>query len=438
MANLAAQCIVKDLGNSSTAPLLAGAAFVGAARNIRPFSQIHITVFMAPATVQASMFVEFSPNGTDWDISIPVVVRSGDVFIPQTLIFVTQFFRVRLINDGGAAALPLLKFAQDLAITPVDQTALRLNSELLLTGTKELGRTLDQGPSGSDPVSYVRNFNTGRDPQREFVEQGYNSGGAAFVANFEFEVAQDNIPKNDSLEVTGLNPTVNSSGGSQAPADVTNIQGLYPGQPDGFTPEAVRIASSDVNDTVSGTGCQRVRFKGLKTALSTAYEEEEQDTNGTTLVVTVSTWYRIIMIKGVRYGSGGTNAGDITVGANVTTAVVFAQIDIGFGESKNAAFTVPAGKTGWILGVFNNLVRSGGNIGSGQMSIRLRELLQGGYNATRSYFIQTGGPSKPNVLFPIEVPEGADVTSRVESVSDNGSQFTSEMDVLLVDNPPPP
>lgn len=436
MSNLSFQNTFLDPGNSSTTPLGIGATFTGTLRNIRPFSQIHITIAQVPTTAQGSLFIEFSPDGTNFDVSIPVVARAGDVFIPQTLIFVNPFFRVRYINDGGVAALALLPFAKDAATTPVVQTEFRLNSELILTGTKELGRTLDQGPTGSDPVAYVRSFVTGRDPQRNFVEQGLNSGGAAFVANFEFEVAQGNVPKNEALPVAGLNPTINNAGADLAPADVTNIQGIYPGQPDGFIPETVTIVSTDVNDTISGTGCQRVRIKGLKLNTSEDYEFEEFDMNGTTNVVSVSTWYRVLSIAGIQYGSGETNAGAITINASVTTAVVFAKIDIGIGKSQNATFTVPANKTGWILGVFNNLVRSGGNIGSGRMSIRIRPPSQGGFNAERSYFIQTGGPSKPNVLFPIEVVAGADAKSQVEGVSDNGSQFTTEMDVLVVDNPP--
>ncbi len=134
------------------------------------------------------------------------------------------------------------------------------------------------------------------------------------------------------------------------------------------------------------------------------------------------------------YGSGATNAGTITVTATTTTSVVFAQIDPGFGMSENGVFTVPAGKTGYILSIFNNLVRSGGSAGSSEITVRKRDTGQGGYNAIRSYYLQTGGPSKPNIVFPIECQSGCDVKMMVEDVSDNGSQFTTELDVLLVDN----
>jgi hypothetical protein len=142
------------------------------------------------------------------------------------------------------------------------------------------------------------------------------------------------------LYLQGINEDVDLA----AAEDVVEAGGTYVGQPVIPTQaaEALNIVSSSANDAAAGTGARTVRVEGLNS--SGAWAEEVFTLNGTTPVVSSSTWLRVIRAFIVAAGSGGTNAGAITVKHNTTTANIFSVIKAGRGMSMNAVFTVPAGQ----------------------------------------------------------------------------------------------
>lgn len=173
--------IVKDTNNSTTTPLTAGATFTGTATDVLGYAQIHLTFAFRPnqvpsgdgSTAKASLSFQFSPDGTNWDIQVPVFIRSG-INIPQTLIVVDRYFRVVYLNDGGASAISNLGITDESAGTPTTQTQFRLNTYLVPVGTKELGRTIDQSVSGSDPVTLGRNVLLGKAPDLSYRNVNVN------------------------------------------------------------------------------------------------------------------------------------------------------------------------------------------------------------------------------------------------------------------------
>lgn len=181
--------IVDDSNNSRSTTLTAGSTFTGIATNVLPHSQINLELFARPSTVQgdgtnarASLFFEFSPDGTNWDISVPILVRDPGLFIPYPIISVSAFFRVRYLNDGGSAAVMALGLPSSEATTAQNQTSFRLNSYLLPKATKELARTLDQSVSGSDPVSLARSVIMGKTTDltyKNFRADGIVSGNSS-------------------------------------------------------------------------------------------------------------------------------------------------------------------------------------------------------------------------------------------------------------------
>lgn len=182
--------------NSTTTPLLASETFTGTADDISIYSQINFEVYGRPSTIQgdgsnakASLFFEFSPDGTNWDISVPILVRDPGLFIPYPLINVGKYFRLRYLNDGGASAISILGLTET-ASTPENQTVFRLQSQFLPLATKDLARTLDQGVSGSDPVTLGRSVLMGKNPAGTYGNVGRtaNSGGLD-IGVTEHEVA---------------------------------------------------------------------------------------------------------------------------------------------------------------------------------------------------------------------------------------------------------
>lgn len=165
--------------NATTVALSSGASFTGVAEDITKYPQVSFTVFADPSSAQGSAYFEFSPDGTNWDVSVPILVENPNLFIPYTLISVGKFFRVRYVNDGGTTALSF--FGENVGTTtpPVAQTAFRLNTLLHKQPTKELTRTLAQQITAHQPVTLVRSVATGQAPTGEFTNA--KTDGTAFV-----------------------------------------------------------------------------------------------------------------------------------------------------------------------------------------------------------------------------------------------------------------
>ena len=216
-----------DGRNSTTTPLAANATFTGAATDVLGYVQIVVTMKMSPNvvpdgdanTAQGSLYVDFSPDGVNWDIQIPIYVRSG-IFVPQTYIVVERYFRVRYVNDGGASAITDLGLTET-ADTARNQTAFRLQSYLLRTGTKELGRTIDQSVSGSDPVSVVRAVIMGKDPDSNYVNAPFSSDGELFTTSSESDANVRAVLVRQSISATAYAALIDLSDTTNFPHENT-------------------------------------------------------------------------------------------------------------------------------------------------------------------------------------------------------------------------
>lgn len=160
-------------------------------------------------------------------------------------------------------------------------------------------------------------------------------------ANFGYglHVAAGKIPGVSIVHKYGRNPDIDS--GFET---LWNGGGDYTGF-DATGEELVTVVSTSTADDEVGTGAQMVVLYGLDVAGVEISEEVILD--GTTPVDSDLLYWRLHRIKCTNVGSGGVNAGVITVRQKVTTANIFAVLPIGYGSSMIAAYTIPAGKTGY-------------------------------------------------------------------------------------------
>lgn len=115
--------------------------------------------------------------------------------------------------------------------------------------------------------------------------------------------------------------------------------------------ETLNVVSSDTNDTSAGTGARTVEIEGLDSNWDVLTETVSM--NGTTNVTTTNSFLRVYRARVVTAGSTGTNAGTITM-TNTTSSNVIAQISVdtsGFGQTLMACYTIPNGKTGYLISV---------------------------------------------------------------------------------------
>ena len=161
------------------------------------------------------------------------------------------------------------------------------------------------------------------------------------------------------------------------------------------------IVSSSANDAAAGTGARTIIIKGLD---ANYLEIEETVTlNGTTNVLTIASFLRVHSMEVITVGSGGVPAGNITA---VITATTYAIIPIGYTYSYNCNYTVPAGKTAYVVG---------GSITSSAATILTANFLATPQNKalrnlhTMSIYQQ---PYQHEFYVPLPIPEKTDIDVR--------------------------
>lgn len=212
------------------------------------------------------------------------------------------------------------------------------------------------------------------------------------------------------------------------PEDVWNGTGLYTGHPIGAA-EVIEVFSSDAADAAAGTGLRTVRLTGQ---LAGVVQTEEVTLDGVTGVDTSLLWDRCYLIEGLTAGSGGKNAGTITVRHKTTTANVFVLMPIGANRSHVCAFTVPLAKTLYLSRWDMRIARSGGNAGSAQAAIMARND-EGVYRELFPTEVVTGGPELVDFDSSQSFDALTDIVARILSVSDDNTIATSHLFGVLVD-----
>jgi hypothetical protein len=165
--------------------------------------------------------------------------------------------------------------------------------------------------------------------------------------DFLIEVAKGNVVGHSLVNKFGFNELV---GTTLVPV---TTGGMYATP---STAQVLEILSDDANDTALGTGAREITITGLDASWNEQVITVAM--NGTAPVAVPGTWLRVY--RAAVSGSGtyatataGSHAGDVTIrgtGAGATWAII-AVTDSGFpaGQTEIAAYTVPAGFTGYLL-----------------------------------------------------------------------------------------
>jgi len=106
------------------------------------------------------------------------------------------------------------------------------------------------------------------------------------------------------------------------------------------------VVSTNVNDTVAGTGLRSLLIEGLD--INRARITEVVVLNGTTPVNTVQGFFRINQVLGTSAGSTGANVGDITI---TNTAVTYAFIAATEGRSQMGLWSLQATQAAYATGI---------------------------------------------------------------------------------------
>ena len=195
------------------------------------------------------------------------------------------------------------------------------------------------------------------------------------------------------------------------------------------TPIQMRVVSSSANDAAAGTGARTVIIFYLDTDY--AAQTETITLNGTTPVNTVATnILRINAFHVTSVGSGGVSVGNLSL-TNTGSTVTYGYITAGNNSSRQAIYTIPAGKTGYLT---HWQASSGATTGTHFTRISVRStsylgaLLSGVFLTVDEQGTLNGGGSF-NYPIPLKFPAMADV--KVSAISDSASANAYVMSALF-------
>lgn len=185
--------------------------------------------------------------------------------------------------------------------------------------------------------------------EKFLLARGAGSDADPFIQtnkNIFLDVAEGNVPGMSIVHKFGHNDLVGTSlvpvahgGVYQTPATI----------------QALELVSSDVNDTSAGTGARKVVIEGLGTGW--AAQSETVIMNGITPVALANSYFRVFRAYVTESGTyatsaAGSHAGTLTLqgsGAGSVWAQIEVESGLGAGQSQVAMYTVPAGKTAYVL-----------------------------------------------------------------------------------------
>jgi hypothetical protein len=228
------------------------------------------------------------------------------------------------------------------------------------------------------------------------------------------------IPNLTRAAVYGHTPT------PAANTDTWEGAGLYPFQ---STATVLEILSASANDTAAGTGARTFTLSGLDANFNPV--SEVLTMAGVTPVQTTKSYIRVNSLTIATAGSGGVNAGDVTLrvtGAGATQAIARAN----YGFAKSAIYTVP---TGFQLLVTDLLFGVAGNGNSVNVAFSFTRVTPAGLITTTNEY--NANPSAPIQRLPDmggPVMAQTSLTMRITAVGGAPTGAFAAFEGYLVDN----
>lgn len=196
---------------------------------------------------------------------------------------------------------------------------------------------------------------------------------------------------------------------------------------------ATTVVSSAVGDAQNGAGLDQIKISGLDANWD--YLEETvtmHATDGTNAVTASGSFLRVFRAAGVQGGSGGSTlsvaAGNIDVkhGSNV-----LCRIPTGGTTSQHAAYSIPRGYVGEIVGL--DLIAEGGPTVKATAGIMTRDPSAAGniWVERSNHYLTDGEQFHKDFEVPILVEEMNDVVLRAFSVSAANQLLRGGFDIRI-------
>jgi hypothetical protein len=295
-----------DSANSSTSILTASSVFTGDWVDVGQYSDVIVSV----STDQDGTYsVQFSPDGVNQDSTLTRYYRTNQINVPHRFTVTRKYYRVVFTNTSAS-----------------DQTYFRLQSHYGFHS--DLNAPVDSILSQDFDAIAVRPTD-----YRDEVALGLRQGKTLWHKwgyNEDIDAAAEEVVWSEGGSFTFLT-----------------------------TASTLSLVSTSANDADAGTGAHGVVLYGLDEDRKS--QVEVVLLNGTTPVVTTSTWLGLNRVALYRSGTTQANEGKVTATA-VTGGSIQAAMPAGEGTTQQSMFFVQAGHTGLATGLLINALKlSGGS-----------------------------------------------------------------------------
>lgn len=189
--------------------------------------------------------------------------------------------------------------------------------------------------------------------------------------------------------------------------------------------ETMDVVSASAADVFSsGTGAHTITIQGLDSDFLEI--EEDLNLNGTSIVVTANSYIRVESCLVRAAGSGGENAGDITLTAT-TAGTLQCFVGETLNQDQQVQYTVPANK----FAVFTQFLMETQKDQQGFINLWIRRFGEV-YALARNWNVYQSSLTSP-IVPPLALGPKADITMRGIKVTAGDIEVACNMNFYLVD-----
>jgi hypothetical protein len=402
-----------SIDNSTSEPLGIGGVFTGLSVDTLNYGMVVVSTKSNQISATDGLSIQFSTDNINWDHidEFTIAANTGKTFTIQT---VARYMRIVYTNGIVAQAW----FRLQTAMKPV----------YVKPSTHRIADTL----SGQDDAELVKSILSGEDHFNVFQNIRASEVGSLQVSDFLVEVGRGHIEGYSFVRKFGYNPAVTTATGHIYEwGGVAILARLYTFSADGvadidrlssddsldagieITIEGLDINGDEVSQTIALDGADAETPVALTTSLwrvNRAYNSDNQDLVGNIYI----------------FVNGATTAGV----PNDDTAVR-GYISIGNGQTLQAIYTVPNGKTGYMYTLNTSIIKKQAAFAT--FTAQARQF--GGVKRTQDIFgLSTTGTSKATDQNVLPVPHLARTDLIPLADPDSTIGFSVSFLLLLIDD----
>jgi len=242
------------------------------------------------------------------------------------------------------------------------------------------------------------------------------------LKDFYLEVAKGNVPGHSVVDKFGYTPEVDSTG------DIWTIaKTSYPWP---TSAQTTTIVSNDNSDRPASNGAWTVEVQGLDSGYNLI--SEVVTLNGNSNVTLANQYLRVFRAKVLTAGSQGENDGNISINHGGTT---IAHILAEYNQTLMALYTIPAGKTGYMVHWDTEIQAKRGSTTQKAAEIRLKVRSLGGVFQVKDtrLLLSDGDQVDKYKTGYLKLLEKTDIVISVNAGTVN-TAATGGFEIVLVDN----